>query len=113
MKKIVLANKLYHGEEGYNCAQAILKAFQQEFNISEHAILAAKTWGHGSVEGGICGALFAARQLSQDAVFIEHINSGFASKGGGFQCKIIRKKRRLSCRQCVMLAAENINQLLK
>jgi hypothetical protein len=68
---------------------------------------------HGRAEGGVCGALFAARQLIQDETCIEKMNTDFALKGGGFKCRSIRKNRLLSCRQCVMLAAENINQMLK
>ena len=49
--------------ESLNCAQAILKGFQQEFGITDQEIEEFRNNGGGRAEGGICGALFAAEKL--------------------------------------------------
>ncbi len=110
--KIQLAEKLYHGEEGYNCAQAILKAFQPEYNVSEHSIAKASEKGTGKAENGLCGALYAAHYLLKEHTIIGEINQEFMLKGGSLACKEIRKNRKLSCKDCVKLAAHNIQKHL-
>ncbi|MCW3807542.1 C-GCAxxG-C-C family (seleno)protein [Plebeiibacterium marinum] len=108
--KIKLAEKLYHGKEGYNCAQAILKAFQPEYSISEHIITKASENGTGKAENGICGALYAAHYLLKEPTNINKINQDFIVKGGSIRCKEIRRNRKLSCKECVKLAAENLQR---
>ena len=53
--------------EKLNCAQAILKGFQQEFNISEQEIEEYRAFGGGRTPSGICGALFSAERLLSQA----------------------------------------------
>jgi hypothetical protein len=53
--------------ENLNCAQAILKGFQKEFNISDQEIEEFRAWGGGRTKGGMCGALFAAERLFYQA----------------------------------------------
>ncbi len=110
--KIQLAEKLYHGKEGYNCAQAILKAFQHDYNVSECVIDQASEKGRGRAENGICGALYAAHHLIKEHSIIKAINKDFILKGGSLECIEIRKNRKLSCKDCVKLAAHNIQEQL-
>ena len=111
--KTKIAEQLFHGSEGYNCAQAILKTFQQEFDVDERAILEASRKGGGRAEGGLCGALHAAHQLVGDKNLQQKIDSDFIAKGGGVQCREIRRNRQLSCIECVKLAAENVAEMVK
>lgn len=111
--KTNIAEQLFHGAEGYNCAQAILKTFQQEFKIDENAILEASQKGGGRAEGGLCGALYAAHQLIQNNNLHQKIDSAFIAKGGSLQCREIRKNKQLSCKECVVLAAKNVEEIVK
>lgn len=108
-----IAEQLYHGAERYNCAQAILKTFQQEFKVDEDAILEASLKGSGRAEGGLCGAVYAAHQLIGNEKLQQKIDGDFIAKGGSVQCREIRKNRLLSCRECVVLAAKNVQEIIK
>ncbi|WP_066628380.1 C-GCAxxG-C-C family (seleno)protein [Labilibacter marinus] len=110
MNKGELAEKLYHGEEGYNCAQAIFKTFQSELKIDEQTILEAKNSGRGKADGGTCGALYAALKLTTSDEVRKKLESTFISKAGSTLCKTIRANRRLSCKGCVRVAAETTHQ---
>ncbi len=111
--KIKKAEKLFHGIEGYNCAQAIFKTFQDEFNIHDKLILDAKMNGGGRAEQGLCGALYAAQQIIPDIKFIATINNNFIQNGGSLYCKEIKKNKKLPCRECVKLAAQCIQKQLE
>jgi len=110
--KIKLAESLYHGNEGYNCAQAILKAFQADYNISEQCIENASIKGSGRADNGICGALYATHLLLKEDAIINEINQNFIIKGGSVLCKEIRKNKTISCKECVRLAAHEIQKHL-
>ena len=87
----------FHGPEKYNCAQAILKAFEEAYAVSEDAIEAAKADGGGRVEGGRCGALHAARQVLGESPAADDVERRFAEAAGSVKCKEIRKlKTRLA-----------------
>ncbi len=106
--KINTAEQLYHGKEGFNCAQAIFKTFQSDYNVSDDIIALAADKGRGRAENGICGALYAAHFLIDDATLIEKVNSQFIQNGGSIQCKELKKNRKLTCKECVRLAAYSI-----
>lgn len=111
--KSKIAEELFHGAEGYNCAQAILKTFQQECKVDEQAIFEASRNGGGRAEEGICGALHAAHQLINDKEQREKMDRDFIDKGSSIRCREIRKSRQISCKQCVELAAVNVQRILK
>ncbi len=110
--KIKKAEKLFHGIEGYNCAQAIFKTFQEEFNVRDNFISEAKKDGGGRAKQGFCGALYAAHQIIPDIKFIANINNSFIEKGGSLYCKDIKKSKKLPCRECVKLAAKCVQEHL-
>jgi len=64
--KIKKADELFHGEERYNCAQAVIKAFEGEFKVTKGQILLAAKKGGGRADEGLCGALYAAHLLVSD-----------------------------------------------
>ena len=111
MTKGELAESLYHGQEGYNCAQAILKTFQVEFNIPEQKILSAKKLGRGNAEGGICGALYAALAITSCVKTKTYLQSVFKNKAGNTQCTAIRTNKKLNCKGCVKLVAETLETI--
>ena len=110
--KDTLAERYFRGEEGYNCAQAVLKVYQEEFNITQDKIEEFKAFGGGCVKDGICGALFSANELyCGQADKEEACRKGFLTHAGSVNCKEIRKLKQLSCLDCVKLSIRLINDL--
>ncbi len=103
-----LAEELFHGTEGYNCAQAVYKAFQKTYNVSDLVILEAKKKGGGRAEDGICGALYAALKLTDDKLLHQKLITSFKTEGGSIRCKDIRSANKINCKQCVKLAAAHV-----
>jgi hypothetical protein len=91
-------------EERLNCAQSVLRAFQEIKNLSEEQIKAAKAYGGGRAPGGRCGALHAALELISDVEGKNRLAKSFSEEAGSEICKEIRKLRKVSCGQCVELA---------
>ncbi len=100
------AAELFHGKEKYNCVQAIMKAFQPRFGVSEDAIAAGSSLGSGRAPGGLCGALYAVKLLAGGDGLSRIVEERFVERAGAADCRTIRKLKRLSCRQCVEAAAE-------
>jgi len=93
--------------ENYNCAQAILKAFQKKFNVSDKILKEYKKYGGGQADDNMCGALFAVIQLLENhPEEKETIKKEFAEIIGSIKCKDIKKSTKTSCKTCVKIAAE-------
>lgn len=92
------AQKYFRGDEGYNCTQAILKAFE------DIDVRAYDDYGHGMAQSGKCGALIGAQMLCPDSAV--EIEEKFVAAAGDAGCRKIRAMRKFSCRECVKLAAE-------
>lgn len=103
------AESLFGGPEKYNCVQAILLTFKNRFAVQDADIQSAKTMGYGRVAGGLCGALYAGKILLDDGVKSEKLTREFESKAGSAQCKRILKLKRMTCKECVALAARLID----
>jgi len=99
------AAALYRGKERYNCAQAVLKTFQEEAGVPDSLLKAASRWGSGRVEGGMCGALYAVRALIDAPEVRALVEREFALVAGSPRCRQIRGMSRVTCRECVSLAA--------
>ena len=99
------ARELYHGKEGLNCAQAVLKAFQPATGMPDSEIASFSNAGGGRAEGGICGALYAAQHLLPDPALSRQIELLFQADATSTLCKKIRKEGKLPCKECVALAA--------
>ncbi|PWI33249.1 hypothetical protein DI392_10330 [Vibrio albus] len=106
------AAKYFHGKEGYNCAQSVLKTFQQERNISEITIYQASALGGGRAEGGICGAIYSALMVSGDNQAAEKLLHKFHQKTGSIYCTDIRESRE-GCRELVKLATSLAEEQVK
>lgn len=100
------ASNYFHGPERYNCAQAVLKAFQEKYNIPEGTILEYAKFGAGRADKGLCGALFALHHIVETPEQIAAVNSDFEKYAGSIKCKEIKKLNRLSCKGCVNLSIE-------
>lgn len=92
-------------EEKLNCAQSVLRAFQESCKITEEQILEAKKLGGGKAEGGLCGALYSACLLAADDHVKQELHERFTVLAGSVHCREIRKLGQLSCGECIVLAA--------
>jgi len=106
-----IAADYFHGPERYNCAQAVLKTFQEKHQIDDETIAKFKAFGGGRADQGLCGALFAATVLLKDTELLETLTQKFKERTSATTCRQIRKAGILSCRECVALAAELVEEL--
>lgn len=100
------ASDYFHGPEGYNCAQAVLKTLQNIYTIADSTITAYAKFGGGRADNGLCGALFALHHVIKTPEQIAAVNSDFEKYAGSTKCKEIKKLNRLSCKGCVNLSIE-------
>lgn len=98
--------------ESLNCAQSIMKGFQQEFGVSQEEIEAFRAWGGGRAEGGLCGALFAAETLLARRG-LASVSDGFKRRVGFKTCKEIKANEACSCPDCVQIADELVSEALR
>ncbi|MGE4286739.1 MAG: C-GCAxxG-C-C family (seleno)protein [Phycisphaerae bacterium] len=96
------AQKLYHGEEHYNCAQAVLAAFKERYDVPQEMIDSFSAFGGGRAEGNTCGALHAAMELAKERGV--EIEQDFVREAGSAKCREIRMAK-FPCVECVKLAA--------
>ncbi len=100
------AENHFHGAERLNCAQAILKTFQDHYSVSNEAITEHKKSGGGRVDGNVCGAVHAATLLEKDEAVQKRIMDSFIKAAGSHKCREIKSIKTLSCRECVGVAAD-------
>ena len=106
------ASKHFHGAEGLNCAQAVLRHNQKELNISDELIMENVINGGGRAEAGRCGAIHAVmmafegnKDLQDEAL------AKFKEKAKFQDCRSIRGNRSLSCPACVDAASDILQEL--
>jgi hypothetical protein len=98
----------FRGEPRYNCAQAILKAYAPAVGAGESCLDRFAKFGSGRAPGGECGALFAAKAIVADSSAKKEIERAFVEIARTTKCREIRQGRRLSCEQCVQIAADAV-----
>jgi hypothetical protein len=103
-KKTTKSEDFFHRKpENYNCAQSILKGFQEEFRIPDEVINDFRAYGGGRAENGLCGALYAANYLIRKKGG-ELLDTSFSNKVSFIKCKDIRQNKCCSCADCVKIA---------
>ncbi|HLP06145.1 MAG TPA: C-GCAxxG-C-C family (seleno)protein [Paludibacter sp.] len=106
------SEKYFHAlPHNLNCAQAILRGFQQEFNITDKEIETYRAWGGGRADGGLCGALFAAERLLAE-VGKESVVEEFRNQTGSMLCSEL-KGEKYTCAELVRIADELVKQNMK
>lgn len=110
---MIKASDFFHGKEKYNCAQAILKFFQEDYKIEQSLIDKYKKKGGGRAEGGVCGALHASYFLIKNKEMTAMADKHFADEAGSIVCKEIKRAKKLSCEQCVDLAERILHDMEK
>ena len=110
-KRIKSENYFHTLPDKLNCAQAILKGFQIEFNISDEEIEEYRALGGGRTQSGICGALYSAERLLSEAGK-PGITKEFKARVGEIHCLEI-KTLKFPCIECVRIADELIEKQMK
>ncbi len=106
------AKDLFRGKDKLHCAQAIFKTFQYISGMTDEDIAGYANAGGGKAPGGVCGALYAAQVLLDDDQLTFQLASQFNGSAGASTCKPIRKKKIMSCKDCVAFAAEFVEKHL-
>jgi hypothetical protein len=96
------------GQQRLNCTQAVLKAFQEKFSVTDDFISQCKAYGAGKAPEGCCGAFFAAKYILEkhSPEKCKDLENKFTAAAGSTKCKEIRALRKLSCLGCIEKAAE-------
>lgn len=107
------ALKYFHKPPGYyNCAQAIFKAFQDEYQITNNQIVELAKYGNGKAPNGYCGAYYAAMELIKDKPDLKNeFTKRFREKSDHLTCFDIRFNYTMSCKNLVKLAANLLNEI--
>ncbi|MFH1386890.1 MAG: C-GCAxxG-C-C family (seleno)protein [bacterium] len=105
---------LGRGKEGrFNCAQAIIKAFQEKFQLDDKLVKLFSSHGGGNAPGNVCGAYFAACHIIKQhhPNKLTDFQTFFLSHAGSVKCQEIRGQKKLSCLGCIEKSAEYVNKL--
>lgn len=106
------SKRFFHGEEGYNCAQAVAAAFSHIFNDDKSFIEKLQSSGGGRAKDGLCGALFAAEVIAADKDKIAVIHQRFLDEVGAVTCREIKREKHVPCIICVETAARLLDEVL-
>ncbi|WP_321515925.1 C-GCAxxG-C-C family (seleno)protein [Marinifilum fragile] len=107
------ALKYFHKPPGYyNCAQAIFKAFQEEYQITNNQIVELAKHGNGKAPDGYCGAYYAVLELIKDKPDLkDEFTRRFQEKSDHLTCFDIRFNYTMSCKNLVKLAANILDEI--
>ena len=94
-----------------NCAQSVALAWKDKKDPGSTHAEAFASVGTGRAPEGLCGALYAARELVGESRK-EHLTKKFKPHTEGhLTCRDIRKNRIMPCTDCVALAAGLLDKL--
>jgi len=108
------AKEYFLGKNGkrYNCAQAIIKACEGKICVPDSLVDDFAMFGFGKAPEGYCGSIYAARYLLN----IKHkdkareLEDFFQKNAGAVRCRDIRLSKKFSCIDCVVHAAEFLEE---
>lgn len=111
-------------KEGYNCAESIVKAINEEKNLNI-PVSVASPFGAGMTVGSTCGAITGAlmvlgavkgRETSKEQnasrLITKEIMNKISEKYGTFECRELKKKG-VSCNEIIEYAYEVIEKYVK
>lgn len=99
----------HHPEHKHNCAQAIANKWIALYYDPE-VVAKMQAFGGGRAEGGLCGALYAARQALPGKA--DDISAAFAAEtGGDTTCKLLKQNGKVPCARCIDIADNILEQL--
>lgn len=96
-----------------NCAQSVIHAFKDSFNINDETVEKFKDFGGGKAPGEVCGAFYAVKYIMEQYNLkdYEAFEKYFVEQAGAIKCRDIRKAKKLSCVGCVEKSAEFLEKL--
>lgn len=101
------AKKYFMGAEFLNCAQAVAKAYMEEHaTVDSQRVRSYAVFGGGMAPEGLCGAVFAAKDVVADSAMASEIEKKFQERVGAVKCFEIRPAGKVSCSGCVGAAAQ-------
>lgn len=87
----------------YNCAQSIIKNYQDKIRISDEDIeLKYRSKGGGRAEDGLCGAVYSAYQIL-DKDKGDRIKAKVETALGGYTCRKLKAELKVPCTKIVEL----------
>jgi len=113
----IKAKNNYTGQGGcqrMNCAQSVISAFKDDFNIGDDLVEAFQNYGGGRAPNGLCGALYAVKYImnkQEDKENIAELEEYFLEHAGALECSNIRGLKKLSCVGCVEKSSEFLEKL--
>ena len=112
----IKAKNNYTGQGGcqrMNCAQAVISAFKEDFNIGEDMVDTFGSYGGGRAPEGLCGAYYAVKSIlsKQDPSKLEELEKHFLEHAGALECSNIKGLKKLSCVGCVEKSSEFLEKL--
>ena len=119
MKKV-----LEFRDQGYNCAESIVKTFNEEHNLNI-PVQVATPFGTGMAVGGTCGAIAGAlislgaingreeaTDTNESRKYTKDIVNKVKEKYGTLEC-IELKKKGISCGEIIEYTYEVLNESIK
>lgn len=111
------AKNHYLGKEGYirmNCAQSVISAFKEKFDLSIETIDLFKAYGGGRAPDGLCGAYYAAKYILENnntEKISNDLEKYFLNQAGALRCFEIKKLQKISCLDCVGKSSEFLEDI--
>lgn len=112
----IIAKNNYIGHGGckrMNCAQSVVSAFKEAYEIDDDLIDTFKAYGSGKAPGGLCGAYYAVKSIlernNEDKA--KELEQHFMQHAGALECSSIKSLKRLSCVGCVEKSSEFLEKL--
>lgn len=113
-----------YNEKGYNCAESIIKAYNEEFDTDIPVSLGSGL-GAGLTVGSICGAVNAASliigytkgrndetEMNNARAYTKKLMSQVKEKYNSDLCRDL-KRNKVSCKEIIDFSYENLKEILK
>jgi len=94
-----------------NCAQSVIAAFKDKFDLKDEEIEEFKHFGGGKAPEGLCGAFYASKYILKQFHIEKEIEfeKYFVKLSGSNKCREIRQRKIFSCLDCVEKSAEYLS----
>lgn len=101
--------------ERLDCAQSVLAAAKNVFNLPDDMSSKLGRLAAGKAPLGYCGGLYGALSVLElvDKARIDECKAFFEERAGALTCKKIRVLKKASCVECVGFAAEYLEKIMK